>query len=381
MVVPAEENKISFIIDADGNCKPAREEDADYLVGAADEDGKWNGFGNVRMEYSKVDFKAYEPEEGVEIQDWIMEYSKGGSDQRLITDVKVAIKDADIWVQGFSQIYCPGAWAHGTIDNENNILFDPYLGVAESVGQYAFVYGGFVNSTSNQIFPFEMTYNREEKKITSELLDLLINPNQVFYYTLENFVEPVLSDNSIELTSRVPKAPLAIKHFQVIDTETGKAQLQVNVSSENIDNQPLKPANLYYQVLLPGFRDFEVYEFTPEHYPELTETMTDVPYNLLTGMITGMGVARNLYVYVPDYENIGARMVYKDETGTYYSDPVFYYEWSEGEVNEISGNEVILSTKWFDMTGCEVSAPSTPGIFIRIDNLDNGKSIVRKIKF
>ncbi|MDE7412708.1 MAG: hypothetical protein K2N05_02810 [Muribaculaceae bacterium] len=378
MVVPEEKNKISFIIDSDGNCKPASEEDYDYIVGAANAEGKWNGFGNVRMEYSKVDFTAFEPAEGVEIQDWIMEYSKGDSSQRLVTDVKVAIKDTDIWVKGFSQLYCAGAWAHGTIDSDDNILFDPYLGVAESVGQYAFVYSGIVNSTSNIIYPLEMSYDREAKKITCEM-DLLINPNQVFYYTLENFVSPVLSDNSIELTTRIPKAPLAIKHFQIIDQETGKAQLQINVSSENIDDQPLKPENLYYQILLPGFRDFEVYELTPELYPELTETMTDIPYNIINGLVTGMGVARNLYVYVPDNENIGARMVYKDETGTYYSDPVFYYEWSG--VNNISDNIEVVATKWLDLTGCEVSTPTESGIFIRIDTLANGKTVVRKISF
>ena len=378
MVVPAEENKISFLIDAEGNCKPTRKEEYDYLVGAADENGNWNGFGNVRMEYSKVDFKPYEPTEGVEIQDWIMEYSKGGSNQRLVTDVKVAMKDTDVWIQGFSQLYCAGAWAHGTIDNDDNILFDPYLGVAESVGQYAFVYSGDVNSTSNIISPLEMSYDREAKKITCEM-DLLINPNQVFYYTLENFVTPVLSDNSVELTSRIPKAPLAIKHFQVIDQESGRAQLQINVSSENVDDQPLKPANLYYQVLLPGFRDFEVYEFTPELYPELTETMTELPYNLLNGLVSGMGVARNLFVFVPDYDNIGARMVYKDETGTYYSDPVFYYEWSG--VNSVSENKNVIATKWLDLTGREVTSPDGSGIFIQVNTLENGDTVVRKVCF
>lgn len=377
-VVVTDNNKISFKILENGDCVPTTEGDENYIVGYTDAEGAWQGFGNVDMNYRKFDYTEHQIPQNATIQDWIMEYSKQGSDQRLQTNVQVVIGDKEVWVKGLSQVYCPNAWAYGTIDDESIIHFEPYLGLAEKVGQYAFVYNGLVNSTSNEIRPLVMTYNPELKRIIDEE-DLLVNPNQVFYYTLENFVKPVLSDNTIELTSRVPKAPQKINNFFILDEETGWASVSVNLSSENVDDQPLNPANLYFQILLPEFKTFSVYTFEPDKYDEITEPLTDIPYSMLSGIVSGYGIQRNTYIYMLDYDNVGARMVYKDETGEYYSDPVFYYPFEWVGIETVDADADIIATEWYNLQGCRVAEPEQSGLYIRKDIFSNGKSLGKKV--
>lgn len=167
MVVDTD-NFYSFKILENGDCVPAAEIDEEWCVGYTDAEGNWQGFGNVDMKYLKFNELAHEIPANSTIQDWTMEYSKGGSSQRLQTSVQVVIRDDEVWIKGLSQVYCPEAWAYGTIGTDNVITFEPYLGIAESVGQYAFVYNGLVNSTSNEIRPFVMTYDAENKTMTDE---------------------------------------------------------------------------------------------------------------------------------------------------------------------------------------------------------------------
>ncbi|MDE6007280.1 MAG: hypothetical protein K2G67_06985, partial [Muribaculaceae bacterium] len=378
-VVNEENNSYTFKILENGDCVPTAESDELYIVGYTDSEGDWLGFGNVDMKYLKFNYTAHEIPANATVQDWIMEYSKGGSEQRLQSNVQVVIKDNEIWVKGFSQTYCPDAWAYGTIDNDDIIHFDPYLGEATSVGQYAFVYNGLVNSDSNLIWPLEMVYEPENKKIYDGE-DLLINPNQVFYYTLENYVLPVLTDNSIELTTKVPKAPKKINNFFILDSDTGYSSISVNLASENLNDQPLNPANLYYQILLPGFKSYDVYTFTPELYSEIDEPLTDIPFNMTSGIVFGTGIQRNMYVYVPDYDNIGARMIYKDETGEYFSAPTFFYPVDyDDSVNEIDADASIVQTKWYNLEGLHILSPEQSGLYIRKDIFDDGSVRTTKI--
>jgi hypothetical protein len=377
-VVVDTDNSYSFKILENGDCVPVNDGDETYIVGYTNADGEWEGFGNVDMKYLKFNYTSNTILENATVQDWIMEYSKGDSSQRLQSNVQVVFKDQEIWVQGFSQNYCPNEWAHGTIDDNNIIHFDPYLGLAESVGQYAYVYNGVVNSTSSIIYPCEMTYDPENKTITNEK-DLLINPNQVFYYTLENYVNPVLRDNSIELTSKVPVAPLKINNFFILDSETGRASVSINLSSENIDGQPLNASNLYFQILLPGFKNFEVYTFDPELYSEITEPLTDIPYNMTLGLVSGFGVQRNTYIYMPDYDNVGARMVYKDETGVYYSDPIFYYPVDFDAVESLAEGDEPVATQWYNLQGIRIEEPQQTGLYICNDVFADGTIRSKKI--
>lgn len=375
-VVVNENNNYSFKILENGDCVPVAEGDELYIVGYTNAEGKWEGFGNVNMNYRKFTATPHQIPENSTVQDWIMEYSKGGSSQKLQSNVEVVIVDKEIWIKGFSQTYCPNAWAYGTIDANNQITFDPYLGIAESVGQYAFVYNGSVNSTSNMIYPCVMTYDPENKIIT-DAQDLLINPNQEFYYTLENYVEPVLRNKTIELTTKVPKA-LKINNFFILDQETGRSSISLVVSSENVDGQPFNSTNLYYQILLPGFKSFDVYTFEPNLYDEITEPITDLPFSMTSGLVSGYGSQRNTYIYIPDYDNVGARMVYKDETGIYYSEPTFYYPLDLDAVENISMDEAPVKSEWYTLQGLRVDEPLMPGIYIRRDIYANGLS--RSIK-
>jgi hypothetical protein len=177
----------------------------------------------------------------------------------------------------------------------------------------------------------------------------------------------------------VPVAPLKINNFFILDSETGRASVSINLSSENIDGQPLNASNLYFQILLPGFKNFEVYTFDPELYSEITEPLTDIPYNMTLGLVSGYGVQRNTYIYMPDYDNVGARMVYKDETGVYYSDPIFYYPVDFDAVESLAEGDEPVATQWYNLQGIRIEEPQQTGLYICNDVFADGTIRSKKI--
>lgn len=181
------------------------------------------------------------------------------------------------------------------------------------------------------------------------------------------------------MTTRVPKAPVRINNFFVLDANTGRTSVSVNLSSENIDGQPLSPSNLYYQILIPGFKSFDVYTFKPENHPEITEPITNIPFSLTSGMVVGDGIQRNMYIYEQDIDNVGARMVYVDETGEYFSEPIFYYPVDFGALEGINSDSEVIRTEWYTVEGLRLDSVINNGIYLRVDYYNNGQKQAKMV--
>ena len=380
---PASDNKCRFRIDEAGNVVPSpalndtvEGSGIDNLIGYADADGNWLHYGNYGMTYTKFTPTPHQLPEGVEAQDWTMEcYNEGGT--KLSADVKVAFRDNEVWAKGLSQKYCPEDWAYGTIA-DGKVTFDPYLGVSDQVGQYVFLKNNDPTNQHLTLFPLEFAYDPDTKKMT-DTMAMTVNPNNRYYYMLEYYIYPVLSDATVELTSRVPKKPETITNFQIMDRNTGRATMQFKYSTENVDGQPLKRSNLYYQMLEPADNDdgFVPYTFTPELFPGLPEAMTFIPYDFqFSNMASTYEGLVNVYFYIPGHDNAGVRMVYKDETGTYYSEPTSWKPFSG--VEGIGLDSEPVSTRWYTPQGVRVDASSAPGLYIRVDVFADGTRKVTK---
>ncbi len=231
-------------------------------------------------------------------------------------------------------------------------------------------------SESLKLYTFELTYDPDAKTMTDSL-GLVVNPNRRYYYALEYLIYPVLKDATEELTSRVPKAPGAITNYQTMNKTTGYVTMSFTLTNESVDGQTLKTNNLYYQILVPNTDNFEVYTFNADDYSNLTESITDIPYNgNLSGVYDGYDPYRNVYVYTPGYDNLGVRMVYKDETGSYYSDPVFYKAVSFSGIDAVNVKDVTVA-RWYTIEGVQVNEP-TSGINIAVMSDGSVKKVLVK---
>lgn len=383
----ASDNSIAFAIRDNGSVEfdtpiIANESDYSRCIGTTDANGKWNGFGNMRMTYTKFNYTApVPPGNDVQVNAWTMTYSEMVDDgetlqygQTKTKEVYVGFKGTDIWIKGLGDSYLPDAWAHGTISGAT-VTLDTYLGISESAGQHAFLYcadltefDGFTDVT--------FTYDAAAETLTCAN-DLVVNPNDWFYYTLVKYGWPTIKRERIEYTTLKPKAPLAIENFHVLRPLDGYTMLTVYLSAENINGQPLNETNLYYQIMLPTG---EPYTFDPLDHTTLTEAITDVPYTLTQGIATGEANGRNLFIFSLGLTNIGARMIYKDETGDYYSDITWYDPSNAPDgIDDIENDETVATIRWFYIMGREVANPTT-GVYIQNIVYTSGKHANKIVK-
>lgn len=374
VTVEQNQNYMEFVVDEDKNCKALLpvEQDGTYALCAMDETGGWQYFGNVRMDYNYFYYTTTPLPKNAIIEDWKMEFSVDSTKQSL--DVNVVIDGNDMWLQGFST-YCEN-WAHAVI-NDTTVVFDPYFGVAESIGQYLFLFNSLKDDkTSSKVYPLEFTFDRENRKLTDNEI-MVVNPNDWFYYVVEKFHTPVICPTTDDLTTKVPKAPSTFDAFMLLNKDSGKYTVSVRLSSENVNDEPLSTKRLYYELVK---QNGSIYEFTPEQYPALSEPMSLIPYSFLqSGVISGINNARNFFAVLPGDTDFGCRMVYRDETGTYKSNILWAVAGEDQSgVDNIASESNVTATEWYDLNGRKVSALSK-GVYICKKILSNGSTEITKV--
>ena len=345
----------------------------DQVLGAFTSEGIWSYYANFQMDYVPFTYTTIAPPaDGVE-NDWIMTYISTGG-QNLSADINVIIKDDEIWVKGLSQNNLPNVWAHGYIEG-NKICFDEYLGFAENVGQYAFLYKCSLSDDDGKRFPLEFNYDAKNKVISMIGFQMIVNPNPWIWYALEKYDNPVLKEREeVQLTTKVPKAMKRFDAFYPQD-KAGVFSVQVQVSSENTAGEVLPSNKLFYEFIR---ENGEKYVFMPENHVNLKEPISLIPFNYNnTGVIRISGLARTFTAFLPENEdNLGGRMVYRDDTGTYYSEILWRKDVSG--VEDVTITDDVVSTVYYDLNGREVSTPST-GIFIKKEIIANGKVNISRI--
>lgn len=186
--VVADDNSIRMRINEDGSLEAPStlDEDKNHCVGVL-VDGKFNGFGSVRMLYRAFNFEAAFPPSDAQLCDAELKYTYYGS--TTSADLNYCIVDNDIWIQGLGLYLLPYDWAHGTIDGDN-VLLDQYLGFTEDYNQYVFVRG--YNDENLDLHDVEFSYNRDELTLTAKT-QFCINPNNEFCYPFIRILDGVIT--------------------------------------------------------------------------------------------------------------------------------------------------------------------------------------------
>lgn len=371
-IVEAENNQVEFVIEDDvlKALIPEGEEIGDYALATFTGEGVWSYYANYQMWLSPFkDTAATPPSDGI-INDWEISYSLGGVNAK--TTVSVIINDDEIWIKGISQ-NIPDAWAHGEIDGDK-VYFDKYLGLAESVGQYIYLFRCSTDEDVARLEDLVFNYNPALKTLTLIGYQLIVNPNPWMYYALELYENPVIKP--LEETPLTTKTPKPIQGFDAFYPQSdGSVSVQIRVNTENTAGEVLPSQKLFYEIL----RDDEsVYVFSPDNYSKLTEPMSMIPVNYQKiGVIWCSGAARTFTAYLePGEENMGARMVYRDDTDTYYSETVWVNR--SDSIGEVAENLKCVSVQYFDISGREVQNPAN-GVYLKKETFSNGEARIQKI--
>ncbi|MDE5790740.1 MAG: hypothetical protein K2H96_05885 [Muribaculaceae bacterium] len=244
--INTEENYADFRIEENGdlvwvNCPD--ENDSSTAIGMTDGKGAWTGFANIRSSYLSFDDNAPVPPAEAEQEEWTLTY--GPSDNREKRDVKVVFSENDVWIQGLSKIYLPDAWVHGVM-NGNYIEFDAYMGECEMIGQYLFAYT-FTTKPSEKKEQLKFRYYKNEDAMTSNH-NILINPNEWFYYAVEYYERPELTKGTtgIQDFTADHSAILTTKYYDLSGNEVSEnatgifIRIDLTINGETIRTKVIK---------------------------------------------------------------------------------------------------------------------------------------------
>lgn len=340
----------------------------------------WTGFGDSGCVYTPFDYTVTTPPETATIENWKLILNGVGRDNR------VAFDGNEVYVENFAYPNVVGTWVKGTIQGDMVVFdSDQYLGKYELGNAYIFF---MVGKTVPVYYPewdfwgtgtefqesYSMNYDSEKKTMSSTTMDeeglfILINngnKKSQWYGMFENF-EILYQPENISLVPMNPTFQSAMPFNDMY----GYGNVSFLIPALNKDGYVLNPENLYFNLYLDG----ELFEFTPEEYPILTEDMINVPWELTDySMVYGTGATHTIKLYVEGISSYGLQSLYIDGDEIYKSDLVSNVETG---VNNIFDKD-IKSIVYYDLTGNKVSEPVKGNVYIMSVTYDNGERKVKK---
>lgn len=395
------------------------ENDADFMeqgmftgLGMFDPEDKWSGFMDYDIVLEPMKDKTITAPENLIYNEWSLIYGdveQGGTNG---FHVNVGIDGDNLWIQGIGEDRLPQSWIRGKInrkaDGKQTVTFKPtYLGedtdytihyVYFAPLQKQLVYDETTGVESYQWViqdEMEMSFNEEDRYLSGgayQALAINRGKTKTMYYTLYQSPEIMFQDDVTDFVPRDPKFTNYIHNTQATGTDPVYG-LKFKLPRTNNSEEILDAANLYYCVIVDG----DPWWFYSDVYVYLNEDMSVVPHFFTDNydfMINKTEtVERTVYLYTHDLGDIGIMQVYRNpewEEGEYYCSNIVYYSGKvvpfEGELEfNTTGvkavqttNAEAVSTEYYDLSGCRLSAP-VKGINISRSIMSDGSVKTEKV--
>lgn len=335
-------------------------------------DGGWMGFGDKAHKRYKVNDPKYAPKNSDAAQSYILTHTPY-EDEYSHIQTRVAIEGNDIFISGLSPYY-PDAWVKGTL-NGTKVVFKgkQYMGVDEIHKSHDYFMpivkehkemdlgGGLMVPYDSLIYTDEVVFDFDmlTKKLSTDG-NMIVSGGKEFVNSLYSYYNASMTP--WENKPGMPVTP-EINTLWPYDEESGWGAIEFKMTSYDVDDNYLDPANLYYRIYL----DDNPYVYTPDKHIDLFEDMTDVPYLLDGNDWLVNGDIRTTYFYRGDFTNIGVQAIYidKNDNNKRYESPIVWYN-DEGAsgVEDISDGNAVKSIYFTDLCGRKVTRPQH-GIYIR----------------
>lgn len=371
-------NTITFTL-ADGKWSMEGGQQIDTILGLADENDNWFGYGEFNTVFTPFTDKLVELPAGLTPEKWGM--TNNGYDGHFIN---AAISGNDIYLQGVST-YFPQSWIKGTIDG-TSISFDShqYIGIEQAYTHYCFFNGADIVPVFNEYYQeYEDTYVTKEKAtftydpttriLTSGESDGLsvTTLGEKLILQVQTFANPTIRPIPADM-SLTPANPI-ITLYEPYDPDYEFGGTEFTLPVTNTDGILLDKANIYYRIYL----DNEPLTITPADYPSLTESYTLIPYNLDAGSDILVDGANHLFFfYEKDFERFGIQSVYIDGEAEHPSEIVYADAASVSAITPDAAT--VVSTVYYDLSGRPVANPAS-GLYIRRATLSDGTHSTTKV--
>lgn len=287
---------------------------------------KWFGIAYADMEWSPVNELVTIPE-GLKTQRYALCHSSGAA------FVDLAESNGKIFIAGLTED--GETCIVGDISSdENTVTFatNQFLGVENSGEFFRYMVAAASDAVTdsetgeivNTIAPAETFIasldptNKSLAFITPET-GFAITNGQSKVGGGDLYLEPRLTPQS-EYVIDSPEAP-EIVAYSPYDEALGYGTFNFNLPSWTNGGLLIDPANMFYNIYV----DDELLTLTPGNYLELSEELTDIPYDFSDGYdIFSVGINHAIYLYSGNYDRIGIQSFVVAEDGSKIKSPVVY---------------------------------------------------------
>ncbi len=337
----------------------------------------WKGFGDRDITMVPATGQPISLPEGIEVNNWVM------NDGYTNNFVQVAIDGEDFYVNGTDRSL-PEAWVKGKIaDGKVTFPSGQYLGADMDIYYYSYFCGAnFFEEKDENGDPYLVcsyadsaifAYDAENGKLTMER-GYIINSTPEELFPLYFY-----DDVTIGLQHRNPEiAPEAAYGIEFYESDWGDS---VWFMLPNVDEEGniLDIENLYYEVYVNG--DLQYFDIVDEDWNVENTSRVPYLYDDWNDFWVDTTDPRDHTVYIyydGDINSIGIRSIYVNENGEDIYSQMGY--WGDPDsIEEISGNQMPVDVKWYDLQGRPMSGKGQ-GISIKVATYSDGRVERSKVK-
>lgn len=290
------------------------------------------------------------------------------------------------WAQGYEDVYfqglspdMPEAWVKATVEYDDT---EAILSIAQDqyVGDY-YGYRIFTKAAKIEVdedgyaiyelmpedYQYQLVWDFDDNTLTPKDADvvLLLNASMTEVYYLNELYDFVLQHQTSY--DGTPQNPFDLEFGDYL-ADYGYAVFRFDVPSLSTDGDLLLTDNLSYVVYVDG----EEWTFDVEDYPDLEESMVEIPWSFDSyDIMKYNGATHVIYFYVEGMSTLGVQSIYKYEGEETRSEIVTLDLEDPDSVAGIDADKKVASVKYYDVAGREVSKPAG-GIFIKRVTFEDG---------
>lgn len=358
----------------------ATTENEPRIIGLFDSDNIFTGSGEGDLTWTVFDETLPTPPAGTETAQYICtsESLYGDSFSRI---VEIGTTGNELWIKGLYG-YFNESWIKGTIDGDK-ITFDSnqYLGIYTTEMYYYFFQAASTEEGVSEWGDPEIHFIPEPSMTLTKEGDTYVADNAMLMTFGMKTANPGMPAGSTLLNATFTKfnetiatpATPSINYVGDYYAPYGR-EVSVSIPSTDTDGNFINPENMYYNI----FINDEIFTFTPDAYPSLTEPLTDIPYNFsMTGVVVtnGMSPDHSIVLQMEELPEIAIQSAYVVNGETRKSAKVG----TAGIETVTDSSAEPVATEWYNLQGVRIESPAAGSIAIRRDRLADGSVKTSKV--
>lgn len=339
-------------------------------------DGKeYSGSSDGDFRWSLFDETLQTPPEGLETKPYVVKSEDGyGNVSQKI--VQLGVMDGELWIRDLYS-YFPDSWIKGKVEGDKvTFATNQYLGIYVAENYYYFFQAAEVSQELSDWGEMQNVYT-PLPEATLTLKDGVYTADcgllMCFGKNTANLGMPsgsLIHNGVFSPYEEMAATPASPSITQIGEDYGWGRNISFNIPCTDTEGNFIDPSKLYYNIYVNG----ELFSLTPEKYPVLKETITDIPYLFSeTGVIFTNGAEEHtLTLFMDEEPEIGIQSVYTGGGETHKSDLVL----GIGAVS--AADATVEATEYYTVSGIRVSDPVN-GLYIRVDRMSDGSVKTSKV--